>query len=70
MPENRICPSHESIQRNWRRTDEPAPNRLTLLQINVGRKCNQACRHCHADAAPWRTEMIGKETAYRVGEGF
>jgi len=41
---------------------------LQTLQINVGRKCNQACRHCHVDAAPWRTEMIGKETAYRVGE--
>jgi MoaA/NifB/PqqE/SkfB family radical SAM enzyme len=24
--------------------------RLQTLQINVGRKCNQACRHCHVDA--------------------
>jgi radical SAM/Cys-rich protein len=40
---------------------------LQTLQINVGRKCNQACRHCHVDAAPWRTEMIGQETAHRVG---
>lgn len=38
------------------------------LQINVGRKCNQACRHCHVDAAPWRTEMMDEETARRVGE--
>ncbi|MBI4664745.1 MAG: arsenosugar biosynthesis radical SAM protein ArsS [Verrucomicrobia bacterium] len=38
------------------------------LQINVGRKCNQACRHCHVDAAPWRTEMIDQETASRIGE--
>ncbi|MSU28478.1 MAG: radical SAM protein, partial [Pedosphaera sp.] len=28
---------------------------LHTLQVNVGRKCNQACRHCHVDAAPWRT---------------
>ena len=39
---------------------------LQTLQINVGRKCNQACRHCHVDAAPWRTEMIDKETAQRL----
>jgi len=38
------------------------------LQINVGRKCNQACRHCHVDAAPWRTEMMDERTARRVGE--
>jgi len=40
---------------------------LQTLQINVGRKCNQACRHCHVDAAPWRTEMIDEATAQRVG---
>jgi MoaA/NifB/PqqE/SkfB family radical SAM enzyme len=39
---------------------------VQTLQINVGRKCNQACRHCHVDAAPWRTEMMGAEVAARV----
>ena len=42
--------------------------KLQTLQINVGRKCNQACRHCHVDAGPWRTEMIGQDVAHRVGE--
>jgi radical SAM/Cys-rich protein len=42
--------------------------RLQTLQINVGRKCNQTCRHCHVEAAPWRTEMMSAETARRVGE--
>jgi radical SAM/Cys-rich protein len=42
--------------------------RLETLQINVGRKCNQACRHCHVDAAPWRTEMIDETTARRVAD--
>src|ERR1051325_5552763 len=42
--------------------------RLQTLQINVGRKCNQACRHWHVDAGPWRTEMVGAEVARRVGE--
>jgi radical SAM/Cys-rich protein len=40
---------------------------LQTLQINVGRKCNQACRHCHVDAAPWRTEMMDRPTAERIG---
>ncbi len=42
--------------------------RLQTLQINVGRKCNQTCRHCHVDAAPWRTEMMPAVVAHRVGE--
>jgi len=37
------------------------------LQINVGRKCNQTCTHCHVDAGPTRTEMMDEETAHRVG---
>ena len=41
---------------------------LQTLQINVGRKCNQTCRHCHVDAAPWRTEMMPANIARRVGE--
>src|SRR5947207_1836431 len=40
--------------------------RLQTLQVNVGRKCNQACRHCHVDAGPWRIEMMSAETAQRV----
>jgi radical SAM/Cys-rich protein len=42
--------------------------RLQTLQINVGRKCNQTCHHCHVEAAPWRSEMMNAETARRVGE--
>jgi radical SAM/Cys-rich protein len=42
--------------------------RIETLQVNVGRKCNQACRHCHVDAGPWRTEMISAETAHRVAD--
>ena len=41
---------------------------LEVLQINVGRKCNQACRHCHVDAAPWRTEMMDRATAEKIAE--
>ena len=42
--------------------------RLETLQINVGRRCNQACRHCHVEAAPWRTEMMDAGTYGRIAE--
>ncbi|TGN08714.1 arsenosugar biosynthesis radical SAM (seleno)protein ArsS [Leptospira ilyithenensis] len=35
---------------------------LTTFQINVGKWCNQACKHCHVDASPIRTEMMTRET--------
>ena len=28
---------------------------ITVFQINVGKLCNQTCRHCHVDAGPDRT---------------
>lgn len=36
---------------------------LTTFQINVGKVCNQACRHCHVDAGPNRTETMSREIA-------
>lgn len=41
---------------------------LQTLQINLGRRCNQACRHCHVEAAPWRTEMMDREVFQRIAE--
>jgi radical SAM/Cys-rich protein len=31
---------------------------VTVLQINLGRKCNLACTHCHVEAGPKRTEEL------------
>ncbi len=31
---------------------------VRTLQVNVGKRCNQACRHCHVDASPTRTEVM------------
>lgn len=31
---------------------------IGVLQMNVGKRCNQACRHCHVDAGPDRTEVM------------
>jgi len=34
---------------------------IGTLQVNVGKKCNQTCHHCHVDAGPDRTEMMPDE---------
>ncbi len=39
---------------------------VDTLQVNVGKLCNQACRHCHVDASPKRTEIMTRETAEAV----
>ena len=31
---------------------------VDTLQVNVGKLCNQACKHCHVDASPKRTEIM------------
>lgn len=36
---------------------------ITVFQINVGKLCNQTCRHCHVDAGPDRIETMSRETA-------
>lgn len=34
---------------------------LDVLQVNVGRLCNQTCRHCHVDAGPDRREIMPRD---------
>ncbi|KAL4429197.1 hypothetical protein ABPG77_010176 [Micractinium sp. CCAP 211/92] len=36
-----------------------------ILQLNTGLYCNQACRHCHVESSPMRTEMMSREVAER-----
>lgn len=38
------------------------PTGIEILQINVGKLCNQTCRHCHVDAGPDRREVMTRET--------
>jgi radical SAM/Cys-rich protein len=35
---------------------------VEILQINVGKLCNQACKHCHVDAGPKRAEIMTADT--------
>jgi radical SAM/Cys-rich protein len=34
---------------------------INFLQINLGKRCNLACSHCHVEASPHRTEEISPE---------
>lgn len=36
---------------------------IEVLQINVGKVCNQTCRHCHVDAGPDRRESMDRAVA-------
>ena len=36
---------------------------VAVLQINVGKLCNQTCGHCHVDAGPDRREVMTQATA-------
>ncbi len=36
--------------------------KIDVLQVNMGKYCNQACLHCHVEAGPGRKEMMTRET--------
>ena len=33
-----------------------------IFQVNLGKMCNQVCKHCHVDAGPDRKEIMIRET--------
>lgn len=39
---------------------------VDTLQVNVGKLCNQTCKHCHVDAGPKRTEIMTRTVAQQV----
>lgn len=38
------------------------PSQIEIFQMNLGKMCNQTCKHCHVDAGPDRTEVMTPET--------
>lgn len=39
---------------------------VNIMQVNMGRYCNQACIHCHVEAGPERNEMMTRDTIESV----
>lgn len=44
--------------------------KVSVLQINLGKLCNQACKHCHVDAGPERAEMMSAATVDECLKAF
>ncbi len=38
------------------------PTGIDIFQVNLGKMCNQVCKHCHVDAGPDRKEIMTRET--------
>ncbi len=53
----------EKIRQNG---DSFRKRKVAVLQINMGKYCNQACLHCHVEAGPARKEMMTLETVESV----
>lgn len=41
---------------------------ISILQINLGKRCNLACTHCHVEAGPKRTEELSSEICEQLIE--
>lgn len=45
---------------------ELTPTGIDTFQVNVGKMCNQVCKHCHVDAGPDRKEIMTRETMQQI----
>ncbi len=45
-------------------------DKLATMQVNITKTCNLACKHCHVESSPSRTEDMTRETADKVIELF
>ena len=43
-------------------------SKISVLQINLGKRCNLACTHCHVEAGPKRTEELTPEICAQLIE--
>jgi radical SAM/Cys-rich protein len=62
LDETNRCPSFDERLRKAGLSPLCATG-VTVFQVNVGKLCNQTCRHCHVDAGPDRTESMSRDTA-------
>lgn len=42
------------------------PTGIDIFQVNVGKMCNQVCKHCHVDAGPDRKEIMTRATMEQI----
>ncbi|MBD1808052.1 arsenosugar biosynthesis radical SAM protein ArsS [Microcoleus sp. FACHB-SPT15] len=52
-----------------KKLNRPLPkDPIKVLQINLGKRCNLACTHCHVEASPHRTEELSPEVCDQLIE--
>jgi len=71
LPQKQLQTFQDSIENNMfasfqskiKESGEPIlySSQLEVFQLNMGKMCNQVCKHCHVDAGPDRKEKISKE---------
>jgi radical SAM/Cys-rich protein len=62
-------PALETFRRNLDNNGlDLSRTHCTTLQVNVGRLCNQTCKHCHLEAGPFRKEIMSEKTMTDVLE--
>ncbi|CCQ50771.1 arsenosugar biosynthesis radical SAM (seleno)protein ArsS [Crocosphaera watsonii] len=57
---NKITPFFQKIKTSL------SKQQTTVLQINLGRRCNLACTHCHVEASPKRTEELSSKICQQL----
>lgn len=60
LAQSKITPFKEKIK------SPLTKEKITVLQINLGKKCNLACTHCHVEASPKRTEELTPEICQQL----
>jgi radical SAM/Cys-rich protein len=56
----RLVPFQQKLEQSGLFPLKPAG--VQIFQVNVGKMCNQVCKHCHVDAGPDRREIMTRET--------
>ncbi|TWT51566.1 arsenosugar biosynthesis radical SAM (seleno)protein ArsS [Allorhodopirellula solitaria] len=66
--EGESTPRQPYFDQKLRSSDLPSlrAKSIEVLQINVGKLCNQTCTHCHVDAGPDRRESMSRKTAEQI----
>lgn len=63
---NNLVDNLKYIDKFYDRVDDKSQlytnEKLNTMQLNIGKLCNLACKHCHVEAGPNRTEIMSLET--------
>lgn len=64
----RLIPFQQNLERAGLFPLRPA--NIEVFQVNIGKMCNQVCKHCHVDAGPDRKEIMTRETMQQCLEAL